>query len=148
MASLGFENLLFIKLHLIIYVDTGLIIGVLLERMDCVEVDKLEGKVPALKPIKFPNADVIVIWGLLAVAVAGKLHVAEIGFVYPKLVAFVAVGIGNEFNWILWLPFAGSDSSIVVSTVSFANNNTIRTSSYYFEFIDLRSKRKRERNEQ
>ena len=103
MTSLGFENLLFIKLHLIKYVDTGLIIGVFDERMDCVAVANVDGKVPESKPIKFPNADVIVSCGLLAVDVAGKLQVADVGFVYPRAVAFVVVGIGNEFNWILYL---------------------------------------------
>ena len=103
MTSFGLENLLFIKLHLIKYVDTGLIIGVFDERMDCVAVANVDGNVPELKPIKFPNDDVIVSCGLLDVSIVGKLQVADVGFTYPKAVAFVAVGIGNEFNWIEYL---------------------------------------------
>ena len=109
-TSLGFENLLFIKLQRIIYVDTGEMIGVLLERTDWVTVERALGKVPALKPIKLPNAVVIVIRGLLAVDTVGKLHVADVGFTYPKAVAFVEVGIGNEFNWILYLTGLVSNS--------------------------------------
>ena len=56
-------------------------IGVLLERIDWVTIERALGKVPALKPIKFPNADDIVNWGLFAVDTVGKTQVADVGFV-------------------------------------------------------------------
>ena len=82
----GIKNGLFTKLHVKIYRLIGLIVGVIDDKYCVLTARTVDGNVPAIWPIKAPNALLIVTCGVFATTV-GNDHVAPAGMVYPRVVA-------------------------------------------------------------
>ena len=72
-------------------------IGVVVDKYDCVVACTVTGYVPKFKPIKFPKVW-LTIFNCGVVEIIGKVQFALGGREYPKLDACVDVGIGYKFS--------------------------------------------------